>query len=65
MKATPYMYRHGGHECAVDLQTRFYLASINLKSEDSILLEETVIHSRHCILKEICGALRVIREKFY
>ena len=33
--------------------------SIDVKSEDSILLEETVIRS-HCAFKEICGALRVV-----
>ena len=38
-----------------------HLASINVKSEGSILLEETVTCS-HCILKEICGALHAVRE---
>ena len=42
---------------------RVYLASINVKSEGSILIEETVIHS-HCVFKEICGAVCVVREKF-
>ena len=55
MKTTPYMYRCSRHECTVDL----YLASIDVKSEDSILLEETVTR-RHCILKEICGAVCVV-----
>ena len=60
MKATPYMYRHGGHECAV-----VHLASINVKSEDSILLKKTVTRSQQCILKEICRALRVVRYISY
>ena len=34
------------------------MASTDIKSEGSVLLEETVIHS-HCVFKEIHGALRV------
>ena len=37
-----------------------HLARISVKSEDSILLEDTVTRS-HCILKEI----RVVWENFY
>ena len=41
-----------------------YLASIDIESEDSIILKETVIRS-HCVFKEICRASGVVREKFY
>ena len=41
-----------------------HLASIDVKSEGSILLEGAVTHS-HCVFKEICGAVRVVWEKFY
>ena len=57
MKATPYMYRHGRDECSSRL---VHLASIDVKSEDSFLLEETVTRSRHSVLKEICGALCIV-----
>ena len=63
MKAIPYKYRRSGNECIVVFR-HVHLASINVKSEDSILHEETVTRS-HCTLKEICGALRVVREKYY
>ena len=53
------------------LVRRVHLASIDVKSEGSILLEETVIR-RLCAFidtiygafKEICVALRVVRENF-
>ena len=35
-----------------------------IKSEVSILLEETVIRS-HYVFKVICRALRIVGEKFY
>ena len=41
-----------------------YLASNDVKSEGSILLKETMIHS-YCVVKEVCGALHVVWEKFY
>ena len=44
--------------------TRIHLASIDVKSEGSILIKETVTHS-HCVFKEICGALCIVRENFY
>ena len=34
------------------------MASTDVKSEGSVLLEETVIRS-HCVFKEIRGALRI------
>ena len=60
MKATP--YRQAGMSVQ-QIFRRVHLASIDINSENSILLKDTVTHSRHCILKEICGALRVVREK--
>ena len=57
MKAMPYMYRHGGHECAVDLRC-IHLASIDVKSEDSILLKETITRSRHYTQGDMRGSTR-------
>ena len=72
MKATPYwwawLYYSSDdavdHCRSLDVFT-FYLASINVKSEDSILLKNSMIRS-HCVFKELdMRALHVIREKFY
>ena len=62
MRYTSHALLTGEHECTVDCY--IHLAGIDVKSEGSIHLQETVIHS-HCVFKEICGALHVVREKFY